>query len=366
MFIGLVHSLTISQANPTPQRRAMWLKWGSIGPAALFIMSSSTQAMAHVKWFCDYDVAQQPRVLMQVLNIDFVALIVVALFALIGGYLLDQTLLGHAISRSLDRVTSLARTNTELIVRVTYCCFLICLWWIGGMILTPELKTNSTQVPILQLGMAALLTSRRTSALAGVGTVILFGTACRDYGLFHLLDYPIFLGIAAFLILPALPRQIRLPVQPLTLVRWSTAITLMWASIEKWAYPEWTLPIYASHPAMSMGYDFELFMQAAGVIEFTLAFALLWTPLVRRAAAFVLLGMFIGAIAEFGRLDAIGHSMIIAILVVLAADGERVGARAGLSLRSVTKPSLSYAIALLAVFSIYYGLHALMFGTVMV
>ena len=357
MFIGRVHRSKIS--------RATLLKWGSVGVAALFFVSSPSQAIAHVKWFGGYEVAQQPRVLTQVLNADFAALIMVALSALLGGYLLDQTPLGHAISRSLDRVTSLARRNSALIIQVTYCCFLICLWWIGGTLLTPELKTNSTLVPILQLGMAASLASRRTSALAGAGTVILFGMACHDYGFFHLLDYPIFLGIAAFLVSPALSPQTRLPVQSLTLLRWSTAITLMWASIAKLAYPEWTLSIYIDHPAMSMGYDFEFFMKAAGVIEFTLAFALLWTPLVRRAAAFILLGMFTGAIAKFGELDAIGHSMIIAILVVLAADSEGAGESVALT-GSVTKPSFGYAMTLLAVLSIYYGLHALMFGTMIV
>ena len=66
----------------------------------------------------------------------------------------------------------------------------------------------------------------------------------------------------------------------------------MWASIEKWAYPEWTFPLFIEHPEMSLNYDVAFFMRAAGVIEFTLAFALLWTPLVRRSAAIVLAGIF--------------------------------------------------------------------------
>ena len=126
--------------------------------------------------------------------------------------------------------------------------------------------------------------------------------------------------------------------------------------------PGMDFAIYVSHPAMSMGYDFDLFMQAAGVIEFTLAFALLWTPLVRRASAFILLGMFIGATAEFGRIDVIGHSVIVAVLLLLAADNARLSPERR-SWRWVTAPTLAYTAALFAFISAYYGMHSLLFGT---
>ena len=62
----------------------------------------------------------------------------------------------------------------------------------------------------------------------------------------------------------------------------------MWASIEKWAYPEWSFPLLVEHPSMTLGFDPEFFMRAAGAIEFALAFALMWTPLVRRVGAIML------------------------------------------------------------------------------
>ncbi len=40
--------------------------------------------------------------------------------------------------------------------------------------------------------------SRRTLPLSAAGMVILFGIGIRDYGIFHLADYPIFLGVAAY------------------------------------------------------------------------------------------------------------------------------------------------------------------------
>ena len=156
------------------------------------------------------------------------------------------------------------------------------------------------------------------------------------------MDYPIFLGVAAYLALTGLRRDL-FGLRPLDVARWAAAITLMWASIEKWAYPEWSFPLFVVHPALTMGYGDEFFMRAAGVIEFTLSFALLWTPLVRRAAGIVLAAMFVSAVFEFGKLDAIGHEPIIAVPVgdhrrqrsarrrqAGRQENSRPGARAGL------------------------------------
>jgi hypothetical protein len=41
--------------------------------------------------------------------------------------------------------------------------------------------------------------------------------------------------------------------RPLDVVRWAAGVTLTWASIEKWAYPEWTFPLFITHPEMTLG-----------------------------------------------------------------------------------------------------------------
>lgn len=58
----------------------------------------------------------------------------------------------------------------------------------------------------------------------------------------------------------------------------------------------------------------------AGVTEFTLGFGLLWTPLIRRLSAVVLLVIFTAAVWPFGRVDLIGHGLIMAILIAVSAD----------------------------------------------
>ena len=61
-------------------------------------------------------------------------------------------------------------------------------------------------------------------------------------------------------------------------------------------------------------------MQAAGAVEFALAFALMWTPLVRRVAAIMLAGMFVSAVLEFGKIDLIGHTLIVVVLLGIIGD----------------------------------------------
>jgi hypothetical protein len=333
----------------------------ALSPVALVVFSTFTlqQASAHVKWFCAYDVAGQPRGLENILCPNFEELVGLAIFFLVAGCIIEQTALGEPLLRSLDRVTGWLRSHTELMFRVVCGSFFVALWAMGGILLTPELKTASPLIPWLQLAMAVCLISRRTVPLTSLGICALYAIAVWNYGIFHLADYPIFLGIAAYLTLTALGKDL-FGMRPLDVVRWAAAITLMWASIEKWAYPEWSFPLFVQHPAVTMGFEPEFFMRAAGVVEFTLAFSLVWTPLVRRLGAIILAAMFISAIFEFGVIDAIGHSCIIVVLLAIAADDARAPR---LRLRQLAFAPAGYAIALAATLGLYYVMHTVLFGT---
>lgn len=328
-----------------------------LGASVFFPVSAS----AHVKWFCAFDVAGQPRGLENVLCQDFELLVGLALVALTAGCLLEGTQVGSALQRALNRITSRLATDSELLFRGICGFFFVALWSTGGIILTPELTTGSAFIPWLQLAIAAGMLWRQTLPLSALGIVFLFGAALQQYGLFHLMDYPIFLGVAAYLALTGLQRNF-FGMRPLDVVRWATAITLMWASIEKWAYPEWSFPLFISHPELTMGYGDEFFMRAAGVIEFTLSFGLLWTPLVRRASAIVLAGMFVSAILEFGKLDAIGHAPIVAVLLVIIADN-RSAAPSPARIRTLALAPACFAAALATVLTLYYAMHAVLYGT---
>jgi hypothetical protein len=328
-------------------------------PLGLLInVTLSASASAHVKWFCAYNVAGQPDGLENVLCPDFEFLTGLSILALMTGSVLEGTTVGFAMLRSLDRVTRLVRDNLELVMRAAVGFFFIAIWGAGGILLTPELKTDSTLIALVQLGIAAGMLSRRTMPLSALGICVLYAVAISQYGIFHLADYPVFLGVAAYLALTGLQKDL-FGARPIDVLRWTAGITLMWASIEKWAYPEWSYPLFIEHPGMSLGFTPEFYMRAAGAVEFALAFSLIWTPLVRRVGAVILAAMFVSAVFEFGKIDLIGHTLIVVALFGIIADSGGQTSR----LRDSWLLPFGYVASLAAFLGLYYVGHEALFGT---
>ena len=68
--------------------------------------------------------------------------------------------------------------------------------------------------------------------------------------------------------------------------------------------------------------------------------------------------MFISAVLDFGKIDAIGHSMIVVILIGIIVDEEPATRH-----RPLLAP-VAYCGTLAAYLAAYWGLHALLYGTV--
>lgn len=198
--------------------------------------------------------------------------------------------------------------------------------------------------------------------LAGIGIIMLWVFALRNYELFHLFDYlALGLGVAAYLILEPLNSE-RLRARRFEVLRWGLAIALMWSSLEKFAFPSWFYPLVVEKPFLTFGMPRDVFIPMAGVTEFTLGFGLLWTPLIRRLSAIALLVIFTAAVWPFGRIDLIGHGLIMAILIAVAAEQ-----RSGLDLlTSFKRPLFNVPIglsgALIIFCAAYWGLHLAFFG----
>lgn len=322
----------------------------------LVTVLGTASAEAHVKWFCPYNVFTHPRALDLVWSSDFRHVLLLGLVILLVICLIEGTGLGRLLIDGLNEISHLVEGQVETLFRAVYGAFFVCLWAIGNIILTPELKTTLAFVPWLQLAIALGILWRPTMALSASGIVALYALGIREYGLFHMLDYPIFLTSAAYMAMIGTRRTV-FDLRPLDVLRWGTAITLMWASVEKWAYPQWSYPLFVTHPGMGFGFSPPFYMCAAGFVEFSLAFAMLWSPLVRRSAAVLLLAMFIGAIGPFGKIDAIGHAPIIVVLLAVAVDDRP---------REMRKPAalapIVYAAALVSTIAFYYGMHVLLFG----
>jgi len=315
-------------------------------------------ASAHIKWFCAYDVASQPVGLENVLCPDFELLTGLSLLGLLTGCAVEGTEVGNAVLRAFDQATRYIRDNIETIFRAACAFFFISIWAAGGILLTPELKTESVWIGVLQLAIAAGMLSRRTMPLSALGIFALFDIAIWNYGAFHLADYPVFLGIAAYLALVG-GQTTFFGARPIDVLRYAAAITLMWAAIEKWAYPQWSYPMLIQHPEMTLGFAPDFYMRAAGAIEFALAFSLLWTPLVRRVGAIMLTAMFVSAVFPFGKIDLIGHSLIVVALLGIIVDDGGKPAR----IRDFWLIPAAYVASLALFLGTYYVVHAQLFGT---
>lgn len=165
-----------------------------------------------------------------------------------------------------------------------------------------------------------------------------------------------FLGLAAYFMLSVSHGAKHLTLRA-DVLRWSVALSLLWPSMEKFVYPGWIAPIAVAHPELTLGVEVATFITAAGVVEFGLAFALLWTQLVRRLAALTLALVLFAATFGFGKVDAIGHLLIIAALLVVLADPGRAHPRC----RPARAPLVG-GTSMLAAICIYTGAHALYYG----
>ncbi len=339
------------------------VEWGapvvaSVATLCGATLAGSAPAHAHVKWFATFDVAAEPMPLSQVLTPVFWAALAFAALVLALISLVEDQKLGQWSHHIMNKLSGPFEGRMDDVMRAGTAVFFVCLWVIGGVYLTPELKTTSEWVPWLQFAIACSLFFKVTMPFATIGIFALWGLAVQQYGLFHMLDYPIFLATAVYFTLFACSnpylREMRMPV-----LRWGAAITLMWASIEKFAYPHWTTPVLIAKPYLAAGFDADTFMTLAGVVEFGLAFALICSPLARRLGALALAVLFIAAVIPFGKIDAIGHLVIILILVTII--GERRQQDRTIFLTWARTSQLKFA-ALAGFFLCYYVGHAALFN----
>jgi hypothetical protein len=332
----------------------------------------ATAARAHVKWFVHVDPAERPRPIGDVLTEPvFVYLLLFSIAAVYAFFLVDRIALRRGLLAQLEDRTLRFDVPSKWVMRGCGSIFFLALaaWHFddhGSFYLTPELVTRAAWVPWLQLAMALALLWRPTMPLAGVGVFVLFGASIMDYGAYHMIDYMIFLGIGYFFLVAGIEGAWRR--SGFIVLFAATGLTLGWAAIEKFAYPQWSYPLLHASPGMLMGMQPMTYMVLAGFVEFNIAFVLLGVAsMLGRVIALGLQTVFVLAIYKFGLLDAIGHLMIIAILFVLFFRGP-TDARSMLVLHGKSVATEAYfmtglyALALVLVMLAYYGLHHVYYG----
>jgi hypothetical protein len=335
---------------------------------APFAMLWPFAADAHIQWFANVDLSTAPRTPWDVMtNPSFAALSVLALVVLALAGFADAWL-----TRSTHKNALLARVHgfdvreTGLtILRLGMAAFFVAnvLYFRDApVILTPELKAASYWPDIAQLAIAAACLFGRMR-IAAAGLVLLFGYAAMNYGMFHLSEYPVFPGIAAYLVMAGQGPAWR--ARATTILRVAVALSLMWGGVEKWLFPQWTFPLLCgSGKALTMGLPPEFFMQAAGFIEFCLSFVVIIGSVAGRVAALAVNVVFVAAMPMFGMVDVVGHTPFMLALVVVALSPNALAPIVGHAQprRQGRRWGSTFATTLVGLPALYFVTHELAFG----
>jgi hypothetical protein len=323
----------------------------------------ASSAQAHVKWFAPYIVGAPPQpISMTLSNIWFWTGIALVLAFFIATRAVEKSSAGDVILKRLDHVTDPLWTRLDDFVRVVIAAFFVAIFAVGGVYLTPDLRTPAEWVSWTQLLIAGMIFSRKTQPIAAAGIIGLWLLALRDYDVFHLLDYlALGVGVAGYLVLEASSNP-EWRKHRFEMLRWGVAIALMWSSLEKFAYPDWFYPLVEEKPFLTFGMPRDMFIPMAGVAEFTMGFGLIWTPLVRRLSAIALFIIFNAAVYPFGRTDLIGHALIMAIIVAIAADHTREVHFLPAVKRRLAGIPAGLTAALVIFVTGYWGLHIAIYG----
>jgi hypothetical protein len=327
------------------------------GSLAVYSIATATDAAAHVKWFVNCNVSDAPLPIYEVFTATFFQCLALFLSLFYFACMAERAAFGSVLLGLLDRCTAPLHGRADELLRAAAAVCFALLWADGGVILTPELKASSIALSAMQLLIPIYLFSRATLPAAGVGIIVLYGYGVAAYGLFHMLDYPVFIGLGIFFTL-SVSQNAKLRALRFHVLRWTVALSLLWPAMEKFLYPSWVAAIAIVHPELTLGFPVPIVITAAGIVEFGLSFALFWTPMVRRLAALALIMLLTSATFDFGKVDGIGHLMIIAILLVIFADPEGRPQH----YHPAFAPLVS-SVALLATIFLYAGGHTFYYGS---
>lgn len=340
------------------------------------------EAAGHVKWFCGpVDLGVPPRSLAGVLQPFFLLCLAGFLALVLCGAVLDAGLsrlvLPPAARRLWRRLVEPAgrapRLQIEaLLIRLGVAGYCLSLWdrmavvpWGVGerAILTPELLIrlhpfSLGPVALLQAATGLMTLSRRTCPLAGAGLVALIGFGIAEAGIFHMVDYTYFVGIAWYLLSLRATRPAIVATRMPALCG-CLSFALMWTAVEKFLYPQWTGIVLLIHPQIAAGLPIPLVTTVAGFVEFSLAFYLVAGAALLRLDAALLMMVFVVAIPSFGRLDAAGHLPLVAALAAIILHGAtplQARLRGAVARLEPLRVGVAYVAVLTTMTGLYYGL----------
>ena len=286
--------------------------------AAVLSLGTAAPLWAHVKWFSDFSFRDQPRSITEVITPTFLALALLSFLAIAALVPLDAWLQGREWYRDVNRWLEARAGQSRLVMRVGTAMVLL-LAWQADLVLVPDLPIPGPWVGWFEFFLVALLVFDATSALAGIGLLILFGIGVREVGLYYMLDYVLVLGVGYYLAVSG-TRYTRLAGSGLPALYFTVGLSLCWVALEKLVWPEWGLYVLQQNPTLALGLDLRFFLVAAAFIEFSLGYLLI-INLLQRPMALVITFTFFLTTLVFGKTEVIGHTLIHASLIVFLLAG---------------------------------------------
>jgi len=326
-------------------------------------LSLSNISQAHIKWFVEYDISAAPTPLTQLASPLFFSLLILSIWGITLGAYIDSRWTKFRYFSLMPYFKTDSKDLPLSIIRIATGIFFVALWLVGGTTLTPDLITEEPIVPIVQMLIAFAILFRPTLILAGLGILGLYGYSIYLYGFFHMLDYAFFIALGAFLIItpinnPTLNR-FRLP-----LIYWLIGLSFMWSAVEKIAFPQWFDPFLDKNSFLQMGLDRSLFIMAAAFVELSLFYTLIRF---RNGVAIIALLanlLIMSGNFYFGKIDALGHFPANAMLLVITIVGNiRPLNKKQWSSYCALKITIEFIIMLIVIFSLYYLIHWLEYGS---
>ncbi|MCP5025782.1 MAG: DoxX family membrane protein [Actinomycetia bacterium] len=300
------------ESGPRSRRR-----WVAAGVAGL-VLVEARPAAAHVKWFSDFDFADAPRTLSEIITPTFVSMTLASVVTIVAMVFVDRRLASVPWYAAISTWLSDREGFSGAVMRFAIAAVLI-VSWENQALLAPELAEPAAWVGWLQFAIALLILFPRAGLVGGVGIVLLWLIGVADNGAFHMLDYLHYLGIGIYLAARD-PRSSAMRWIGLPALYASVGGALIWAAFEKLVYPGWSMFILEEHPQLVLGVSPDLFLQIAAFVEISLGFLLI-IGLVERPLAAVITLVFFSSTLVFGRTEIVGHAPLHAALVVFLLAG---------------------------------------------
>ncbi len=272
---------------------------------------------AHVKWFSKYSFTDPPLQLADVGNLIFWVLLIISMITVGLLTLADKEIERTTWYQKGSVMLGKYKDKSVLIMRVATAAVLLVSWQLNTLVM-PELHSNYEWMNWLQFFLVLLLTFKKTVPWAGAGLLFVYMIGVLQFGIFHMLDYFLIVGVGYFLWVSY--SKPKLKATGLFLLYVSLGFSLCWAGMEKLIYPSWGVYLLEQYPQLSLGVGEKLFIKGAAFIEISVGIMFIFCFLHRILALVVTILFFLTSLV-FGKTEIIGHLLIHATLIIFLIEG---------------------------------------------